>query len=97
MGIFVPAFFLVAASGPLVPHIRKSETAGAFLDGVNVASLALMGAVSWQLSRASLVDVTTVFLTIASLLILLRFRLNSAWLVLVGAFTGVLAHILLGH
>lgn len=97
IGIFVPAFLLVAASGPLVPRIRKSVTAGAFLDGVNVASLALMGAVSWQLGRTSLVDVTTVVLAVACLFVLLRSRVNSAWLVLAGAFTGVLARSLVGY
>jgi chromate transporter len=46
VAIFLPALLLVAVSGPLVPRIRKSKTAGAFLDGVNVASLALMAAVT---------------------------------------------------
>src|SRR5213078_298131 len=41
LGIFLPGFVFVAVSGPLVPRIRHSPTAGAFLDGVNVASLAL--------------------------------------------------------
>src|SRR4030095_13867694 len=38
---FLPSFFFVAISGPLVPRIRRSPVAGAFLDGVNAASLAL--------------------------------------------------------
>jgi chromate transport protein ChrA len=71
-----------------VPRIRKSKTAGAFLDGVNVASLALMAAVTWQLGRASLVDTATVLFAVASLIALLRFRVNSAWLVLFGATIG---------
>jgi len=90
LGIFLPAFLLVAVSGPLVPRIRKSKAAGAFLDGVNVASLALMAAVTWQLGRASLVDTLTVLLAVASLISLLRFRVNSAWLVLVGATIGLI-------
>jgi chromate transporter len=89
VGIFLPAFLLVAASGPLVPRIRRSKIAGAFLDGVNVGSLALMGEVTWQLGRTSLVDVTTVVLALASLGALFRLRLNSAWLVPIGAFAGV--------
>jgi len=89
IGIFLPAFLLVAISGPLVPRIRKSKPAGAFLDGVNVASLALMAAVTWDLGRASLVDILTVVLAAASLIALLRFRVNSAWLVLVGATIGL--------
>ena len=90
VGIFLPAFILVAVSGPLVPGIRKSKTASAFLDGVNVASLALIAAVGWQLARASLVDATTFLLAVASLIALLRFRLNSAWLILLGATIGLL-------
>ena len=96
-GIFLPAFLLVAASGPLVPHIRKSKLAGAFLDGVIVASLALMAVVAWQLGRASLVDAPTVILALASLIALLRFRLNSAWLVLLGASAGLLVHFVKAH
>ena len=93
LGIFLPAFLLVAASGPLVPHIRKSKLAGSFLDGVIVASLALMAVVAWQLGRASLVDAVTIVLALASLVALLRFRLNSAWLVLTGAAAGLLVHL----
>ncbi len=89
VGIFLPAFVLVAVSGPLVPRIRKSRIASAFLDGVNVASLALMAAVSWQLGRAALVDVVTVALAVVASIALLRYRVNSAWLVLVGAIVGV--------
>ena len=56
-GIFLPAFVFVALSGPLIPRLRASSGAGAFLDGVNVASLALMAVVTVQLGRAALVDV----------------------------------------
>jgi chromate transporter len=95
-GIFLPAFILVAISGPLIPLIRRSTTAGAFLDGVNVASLALMAAVSYQLGRSAIVDWLTAGLVIASAVLLLRFRVNSAWLVLGGAVIGVAARLALG-
>ena len=93
VGIFLPAFILVAISGPLVPLIRRSATAGAFLDGVNVASLALMAAVSYQLGRSAIVDWVTAGLAIASAVLLLRFRINSAWLVLGGAAIGIAARL----
>jgi chromate transporter len=92
VGIFLPAFLLVAVSGPLVPRIRKSKIASAFLDGVNVGSLALMGAVTWELGRASLVGAVTVLLLVASLIALLRFRANSGWLVLIGAIVGLITN-----
>jgi chromate transporter len=91
VGIFLPTFLLVAVSGAIVPRIRQSKIAGAFLDGVNVGSLALMAAVTWQLGRASLVDTLTVLLAVASLIALLRFRVNSVWLILLGAITGLIA------
>ena len=88
LGIFLPAFFFVALSGPLVPRIRRSPVAGAFLDGVNVAALSLMVLVIYQLGRASLVDIKTVLIGVISGFILFRFRINSAWAVLGGAIVG---------
>jgi chromate transporter len=88
IGIFLPAFFFVAISGPLIPKIRTSETAGAFLDGVNAASLALMIVVTWQLGRSAMIDWVTVALAIAAGIALIRFKVNSAWLVLAGAAVG---------
>jgi chromate transporter len=91
VGIFLPAFVFVALSGPLVPRLRQSPTAGAVLDGVTVASLALMAVVGVQLGRAALVDGPTIALAVASAVLLLRFRVNSVWLVLGGALVGLLA------
>jgi len=92
LGIFLPAFFFVAVSGPLVPRIRQSPTAGAFLDGVNAAALALMFVVTYELGRAAIVDLTTIILAVISAIILFRFRLNSAWLILGGAVIGLLLY-----
>jgi len=92
-GIFLPAFFFVAISGPLVPRLRKSIIAGAFLDGVVVASLALMAVVTWRLGRDAVIDLPTALLAIASAFLLIRFRLNSLWLVLGGALIGFLIYV----
>lgn len=91
LGIFLPAFVFVALSGPLVPFVRSSTIAGAFLDGLNVASLALMAVVTWQLGIAAIVDPITVTLVIVSTIMLIRFRLNSVWLVLGGGIIGLVA------
>ena len=90
LGIFLPAFLFVALSSPLVPFLRRSTIAGAFLDGLNVASLALMAVVTWQLSQAALIDLVTVMLVILSTIMLIYFRINSVWLVLGGAIVGLL-------
>lgn len=88
VGIFLPAFAFVALSGPLVPRLRRSPVAGAALDGINVASLALMAAVAWQLGRAALVDPLAVLVGGVSLVLLVRFRVSSTWLILGGASLG---------
>jgi chromate transporter len=90
VGIFLPAFVFVAVSGPLIPRLRRSPVAGAALDGVNAASLALMALVTWQLGRAALVDVPTVMLALASAAMLFTRRVNVAWLILGGGIAGAL-------
>jgi chromate transporter len=60
-----------------------------FPHGVNVASLALMASVTWYLGRSALIDVVTVAPAVLGVLLLLRFRVNSAWLVLAGAVIGI--------
>ena len=93
-GIFLPAFFFVAVSGLVLPRMRRSPAVGAFLDGVNVASLALMAVVTLELGRAALVDPWTLGLAVVSAGLLVRFRINSMWLVLFGAVAGGGLHLL---
>ncbi len=97
IGIFLPGFVIVGASGRLIPRLRESRVAGAFLDGVNVGALALMAVVSWQLGRAALVDIPTAAIAAACGVLLLRYRVNSAWLVLGGALAGLAVSILRAH
>jgi chromate transporter len=89
LGIFLPSFVFVAATGPLVRRARDSVWTAAFLDGVNVAAIGLMAGVTWQLAGDAIVDVPTAVLFLVALAVLLRFRLNSAWIVLAGAGAGL--------
>lgn len=91
VAIFLPAFIFVALSGALVPRIRRSPRAGRFLDGVNVASLALMAIVGARLATVALHDGLTIALAALAAVLLLRYRVNSAWLVLGGAVVGWVA------
>ncbi|MFZ1130302.1 MAG: chromate efflux transporter [Terriglobales bacterium] len=88
VGIFLPGFVLVAASGPLIPRLRRSAAAAAGLDGVVAGSLALMAVVAWQLGKASLVDWTTLAVFGASLIALLWLRVSSVWVVAGAAVLG---------
>jgi len=90
LGIFLPAFVYVGLSGVLLPRLQRSEAARAALDAVNVASLALMAVVTWQLAGAALVDPWTVLLAAMAAVLLLRWRVNASWLVLGGGLAGLL-------
>ncbi len=91
VGIFLPAFVFVALSAPLIPAMRRSRVTGAVLDGVNVASLALMAAVTVTLARDALIGPTTIAIAGISALLLVRYRLNATLLIAGGAIVGVLA------
>jgi len=88
IGIFAPGFLFVAVSQPLIPRLRASAVTGALLDGVVVASLGLMAAVTWHLARSAIVDVPTAGLALVATVVLLTLRPNSVWLVLSGAVAG---------
>lgn len=90
LGIFLPSFIFVAVSNPLIPRMRSSAWFSGLLDGVNVSSLALMAAVTWQIGRTSLVDALSVITAVVSFVLLIRFKINSTWLILGGALLGFL-------
>ncbi|MHB8933221.1 MAG: chromate transporter, partial [Bellilinea sp.] len=94
LGIFLPSFIFVAISNPLIPKIRNSVWVRGLLDGVNVASLGLMAAVTWILGRASIIDPVTIVIALVSLALLLRFKINSTWLIAGGALIGYLTFLL---
>jgi chromate transporter len=89
LGIFLPSFVFVAISSPLIPRLRRSAWVSGLLDGVNVASLGLMAAVTWQLGRTSIVGPLTAAMGLVSVLLLIRFKVNSTWLALGGACMGL--------
>src|SRR5204863_2337626 len=89
VAIFLPSFVFVAASRPLLPRLRGSRRAAAFLDGVNVAALGLMAAVTWQLGRAAVVDPFTAALALVAAVLLVRTRVNSIWLLAGGGALGL--------
>ena len=95
VGIFLPAFLLIGIVNPWVPVLRRSRWFGAFLDGVNAASLGLMAGVVFTLWRTALVDWVTIVLAVLAAIAVFRFKINSAWIVLVGGIVGFVAQQLL--
>jgi len=89
VAIFLPGFIFIAALYPIAPRLRDSPWTGAFLDGVNVAAVGLIAGITVQLGQAALVDLLTVALAVIAAGVLVRFKPNSAWLVLGGALVGL--------
>ena len=88
VGVFLPAFIYVAITSPFLSQMRQSKSLSFFLDGVNVASLALMIVVCFNLANAMLTNSLAISIFVVSLGILWRFKVNSAWLILVAATIG---------
>ena len=89
-GIFLPSFVFIAATSLLINRIRNSPWIAGFLDGVNVASLGLMLGVTLQLASTAVIDPITILIALVSLLLLLRFKINSTWLIAGGALIGLI-------
>jgi len=89
IGMFVPAFTYVAITANVLPRLRKSPTASAFLDGVNAAAVALMAFVGFQFAREAVVTPLAAVIAAASAVLAFRFRMNSAGLILGGAVCGL--------
>lgn len=96
LAFFLPSFVFVALISRFVPLLRKKWWSGAFLDGVNVSALGLMVGVTWTLGRAGVVDWFTIALAVGALILVFRFKVNSAWLVVGGGVLGVVYKVLLG-
>jgi chromate transporter len=96
VGIFLPSFVFVALTHPLVPRLRTSVLLRDLLDGINVAALGLMAAVTWQLGRDAIVDPLTAILALLAGVLLIRWRLNSTWLIAGGAAVGLARRLLAG-
>lgn len=89
VAIFLPSFAFVALLTRIVDRLRRAAWSAALLDGVNATALALMAGVSFELARTALTDLLTIGITVATLVVLWRTRLNSGWLIAAGALVGL--------
>ena len=89
LAIFLPSFLLVGLTHRLIPRIRGNPVSAGFLDGVNAAAIALMAAVTVEIGRDAVVDVPTILLALGAAFLLIRFKVNSAVLIVGGALAGL--------
>ncbi len=90
VAIFLPAFVFSALSIPVLQKLRRSPTAGGFLDGVNAAAVSLIAVVAFALARSAVVDLPTASIMLLSAILIGWFRVNSTWVIATAAAIGVL-------
>jgi chromate transporter len=93
VGIFLPSFVFVALLNPLLPKLRRSKWMAAFLDAVNASAVALMAVVTWRLVQTMVFPTTgfnlmAALIVVISVVMILQWRVNAAWLILAGALMG---------
>ena len=89
IAIFLPSFILVALVNPLMKKLRNSKSLSAFLDAVNVASVAIIAAICITMAKESIIDWRTVSIAIISTVVVFQFNnINSAFIVFGGALLG---------
>jgi chromate transporter len=90
-GIFLPSFLFVALLNPLIPRLRRSKLISAFLDAVNVASIALILAICVKMSGESIQDWRTIIIAVVGFLVAIFFRkINTAFIIAGGGLLGFL-------
>jgi len=91
IGIFLPAFLFVALLNPLVRKLRNSRLLSVFLDGVNVASIAIIADICLKMGKDALIDWRSVVIAAISLAIVFGFKkINTALVVLCSSVLGYL-------
>ena len=90
IGIFLPSFLIIWLLHPLIDKMRGSKNVKHVLDGVNAAAIALMAGVTIELGIASLNSILYGFIFIISAFLLIKYKLNSTYLIVGGAMIGLL-------
>ena len=91
IAIFLPSFIFVALLNPIVKKMRNSKLFSAFLDAVNVASVAIIIAVCFDMGKDIIADWRTILIAVLSIIIAFGYKkLNSAFVVLGGSLIGYL-------
>lgn len=90
VAIFLPSFFYVALLAPVLFRLRQSAWMSAFLDSVNISAVALMAGVTFRLAVDALRGWPAWAIAGTALTVLLRWKVNPAWIVLAAGLAGLL-------
>jgi len=86
LGIFLPSFIYVIILQNLLEKMKKNKYLQTFLLGVNVAAVAAMAAVSWEMTRSIVIDWKTGLICALSFFVYFYWKgINALWIILGGA------------
>ncbi len=89
LGIFLPSFLFVWMLNPLIARLRKSTFLGFFLDSVNVAAVAIMVFVLYEMTLETIANWQNGVVAILGLLCVFGpKKIGSVWIVLGGSILG---------
>jgi len=89
LGVFLPCFVFVALLNPLVKKMRSSKIFAAFLDAVNIASVAVIIAVCFAIGKESITDWRTILIACVSAVVVFGFKkVNTVFIVFGGSLLG---------
>lgn len=89
LGIFLPSFLFVYLLNPLIPKLRSSKIASFFLDGVNIAAVAVMVVATFMLAKSALVNWQSILIAVLALVYFFGYqKSNVIWLVIGSSLLG---------
>jgi chromate transporter len=91
IGIFLPAFVFVAVAHSLIDRLLALAWVRPVLDGFNAAAIGLILGVAVVLAGDAISGPWTALLAVSALALLIRFKVNSALLIVAGGALGLAA------
>lgn len=89
VGIFLPSFLFVLFLNPLVPKMRQSKFLSYFLDSVNIAAVAIMVGVLFEMGTQTLTEWQAIVITALSFIVTFGFKkINVMWTVIGSSVLG---------
>jgi chromate transporter len=90
LATFVPCYLFTIIPAPYFKKYGKHPGIKAFVDGVTAAAVGAIAGAVLVLGKRSIIDLPTVLIAAATILILMRFKVPEPLIILIAAATGIL-------
>jgi chromate transporter len=90
VAVFLPVYLFVVLPAPYFRRHRDQPIIGAFVQGVSAAATGAIAGAAFVLARRATTDWWTAVLALATLLVLIRWKISELWLIGAAAAAGLL-------